>query len=579
MKRFLAFIHSNFIQPFLRSFKRFPETVTLALVMMILAYLQILLDVPVVDQVLIDVLDAAWLVLFYFAGWTLFVERFEWSSKIRIFGDVLFLLGGVTYYFLAPMAATNFIEGSRYTGLLLIGIIFFLVGPYFLKKEGFSLYVLVVETKFFVTGFYSLVLWGGISIILASIENLFRVQIDYKVYSLIMASILGLVTLPVFLGLIPRKEEIFQSQSMNKIWKTVFSNIVLPLVLVFTLILLVYSITSLIPNSPYEPMVFLSSSVVLAFAGIFTLFYLDPIRHEATHLKLYFRAWPYALILVFVGFYVELYRSIGSSGFSVTHVMFLLGGIYPVAVAVVYAVKLRLRLIYTFLMAMDTILLVTLLPYVNAFALTRYALNLELDTLLQSNEMWENGSIVPKQNLSTEEQNKFSSVISRASEIGFDSLQALPDSFTQEDFEGVFGFELNFTWNPIKEPSYYSYTTGSETFGLDTSMFEAVLVFPRLMTSSFEGYYVVYDETNHTLLVTGGELNITINLEDIGDQLRTIESESGYHEVTNEQMEFVFTEEENSVTLVFHTFDFTYQQTNDQYYQYYGDFILAIDAE
>lgn len=576
MNRFLLLLKSNLVDPFVRSFQRFYETVSFALLMMLIADIIILVDNSPLDEVLWDIIGSGWIVLFLLAAWTLWVERFQYQLSWRWLGDGVILLVGIAHYFLAPTAASEFVEITRYIGLLLLAMFAFLVAPYFMRREGFSLYVLYVDTKFLVTGFYSLVLWGGLSAILATIEGLFSVSIDEKIYMLIIATILGLVTAPVFLGQVPDKAVEMVPEAMNKIWKTVFSTIVLPLVMVFTVILIIYVLTSLIPNSPYDSLIYMSSSLGLAVVGIITLFIMDPFRDQLAHVKFYLTYWPFALLAVFVGFYSEVIRSISEMGFSAVHGYFLLAGVFAPSVAIVYILRHPRRIIFTILIAMDTTLLVTLLPFANAIAVTRYAVNAELRQLLNENGMLVNGEIVAQPSLDEAIQGRVSNLILRASEVGFQSIGVLPDDFMLEDFEDVFGFTFDGVWNPIDDTLYYTFMFDSMSLGIDTSAFDYVMIMPTLQNEVAGPYTLVWNRTSGQLTVSGTGMNVVVDFDDIATQLRPLSLNGQPKDLTLEELTFVTSSGSDTVTIFFRSINFEYDTSAQTYGPYFADFVVAI---
>lgn len=576
MNRFLVLLNTNLVQPFVRSFQRFYETVSFALVMMLLADLIILMDSVQVDQVLGDIIASGWIVVFLLGAWTLWVERFSYPKLWRWLGDGVILLAGVLHFFLARTAATELVEATRYTGLLFLAIFAFLVAPYFMRRSGFSLYVLTTITKFLVTAFYSLVLWGGISAILATIEGLFRLNIDEKIYLLVLSTTIGLVTAPVFIGLIPAHDEEMTAGTMNKIWKTVFSTIILPLVLVFTVILIVYIMTSLLPNSPYDSLIYTSSALGLAGVGILTMFILDPISDQLAHVKFYISYWPYALLLVFLGFYIEVFRSISQMGFSAIHGYFLLAGVYAPAVAIVYIGRHPHRLIYTVLMAMDTTLLVSLLPFVNSIAITRYALNGEFNQLLTRHDMLVEGVIMANPTLEETYQSDISNLILRANEVGFSSLHALPDEFTLDDFESVFGFAYNGVWNPIGDSVFYFFSTGEESFGFDASSYDYVVYLPVLLEDWDGTYDIHWNEVTQQIEVSGNLFSISVDFTLIADELRPLALNDSSKILTPEEARFVITQGEDQATVYLRSIEFEYHPNTQTYSSFYADFIIAI---
>lgn len=576
MNKVLNLLQTQLVKPFLLSFKRFPETVITGLVIMVLTYVSIWSPfTQLMSTIMDDVITPMWLMLILFAAWTLWREQHPSSNLVRWIGDNVIVAIGIIYYLAAPTATNSLIELTRYSALIGIAVLGFFIAPYYLNRKGFALYSLHVFTKALVTAFYSGVIWLGFSAILVTIEGLFRVNIDGDWYSYLYATIIGLTTIPVFLGQVPSAIESFETSTMNKIWRTVFVTIIVPLLFVFTLILSVYLLSQLIPSSPYEPMVYLGSALALAIVGGLMLVLTEPVAQDYPHIQFFIKYWPFALLFIVAGYYFEGIRGALSNGFATVHAFFLFLGLFPIGVLVTHFKWQALRPMMTLLVAVDTLTLTFLAPYINAFAVTRYVLASEWKSLLVANNMWVNNEIVPNPSASTEVIGRFSHILTRASEVGLDILIGLPDDFDLFDAPDVLGFEFDATWNPIDRISYHNLSS-EETTSLPSGAYDAIAFMAGLETIEFDDYMLSYSESTDLVTLRQTDVIVSFDIEEIASALKPYSLTAENVIRSNDQLTFTIANGEDQLILAIHSISFTYDPDTSDYDLTYWQVLVGV---
>ena len=207
-----------------------------------------------------------------------------------------------------------------------------------------------------------------------------------------------------------------------------------------------YLVTSTI-NQNYYPDVFLIATVGVGFAGIATLVALEPFIEDTTHIQFFSRYWPYLMTAITIGYFVETIRLIIADGFNAGNAAYVYLGIWLLALLVIRIFKKDLFGIgfgqTFFLVSVDTMFLISMMPFINVVNIANYQYNHDLRVVLEKYDMLDEGQIVPRTDLTTQEKTEILLVINEALTIGLERLDCLPEGFTLSQFETVFGFEYD----------------------------------------------------------------------------------------------------------------------------------------
>lgn len=440
MNKFTQFLKTSLLDPFVRSFFRFTETLIASLALVVLTIISnetrnIALFNPI--------LRAIWLLLPLLILVTLSTERFKLRKlwKYVLVGTALGI--GIAYYFASRLEPVQNIEMMRFAGLLGMSSLLALCVPYFPHRENFATYTMYLASKLFATIFYAGVLYGSLVAIFASIESLFSVNFGTYIYMNLLIIIVGLVAIPIFLGFIPAHDYQMMPSDYNKIWKTVFSFIIVPFVAIFSIILLIYIVTSTF-NQNYYPDVFIIATIGVGIIGLAALFALEPFIKETPHLTFFRKYWPYLFAAILLGYVIEVIREIVDFGFTMGNMTSIYLGIWLIAMTIMKIINKNLFKIANgqtlFLSSIDTLFLILLFPFINVVNIATYQYNADIKAVLTKYDMLENGVIVRRTDLTQEQQSEIIRVVSRAGEVGYQRIHYLPDGYSYTDFEMVFGF-------------------------------------------------------------------------------------------------------------------------------------------
>jgi hypothetical protein len=182
--------------------------------------------------------------------------------------------------------------------------------------NGFWHYNKTLLLRLIVTAVYSVVLYAGLALALAALDNLFGMDVPGKRYPQLWFIILGVFNTWSFLAEMPENfDQLEQSTDYPK-WIKIFTQYILfPLVLVYLVILYAYIAKIIIDWSWPQGWV---SRLILGFAttGIFSIILLYPIRDQAENIWIKKASrWLYVLMIpLVVMLLLALWRRISEYG-------------------------------------------------------------------------------------------------------------------------------------------------------------------------------------------------------------------------------------------------------------------------
>jgi hypothetical protein len=485
MNKFALFLKTSLLDPFVRSFQRFTDSIILSILLVIFSIVN--LETRGGLALFGEMLPFLWLTLPLLIFKSLLVERIGLNNlwKYLLAGGALIVT--ISFFLITRfwLTTTDVFLSIRLSAAWVVAILLALIVNYFPKRENFAFYVVFLLTKFFVTIFYGVVLYGGIFAILASIEALFGINLSEFIYIDLFFAVIGLVAVPVFVGFLPGHSEDKQENDYHVIWKTVFAFIVVPLIMIFSAILIVYMITSF-ANPNYYGFVYLISALVTAFLTLAMIFLLEKFETHYPHVRFFNKYWPFVLLAILAGFVYELVIALLSEGFTLTTSIYLYLGIALLALTIVRLIKKPLRLGHGQIIGVTSLLAVitaVFMPFVNILNLATYSANARIERLLVSADMLVSGEVVPAgPEVSHETKGEISTAILSFRDLGYDRIRCLPDDFTLDDFEEVFGFELYDYYTDDRIPlTYYADYEVIDFSAMSTATYSDFIYIPSLV--------------------------------------------------------------------------------------------------
>ncbi|MFA7700471.1 MAG: hypothetical protein WCX85_01140 [Bacilli bacterium] len=500
MNKFALFLKTSLLDPLIRSFQRFTDSIVLSILLVIFTIFN--LETQGGLAIFGEMLPFLWLSLPLLIFKNLLVERIGLKEFWKYILTVIALIITISFFLIARfwLVTTNLVFSFRMAATWIIAVLLVLLVNYFPKRENFAYYLVFLLTKFFVTLFYAVVLYGGIFAILASIEGLFGFNLSQFIYIDLFFAVIGLVAVPVLVGFLPNHETDMQENDYHKIWKTVFAFIIVPLIMIFSVILIIYIITSF-ANTNYYGFVYLISALSTAFLTLAMIFLLEKFEANYPHVRFFNKYWPFVLLSILAGFIYELIVALVDEGFTLTTSVYFYIGIALIVLTIVRLFKKPLKLGHGQIIGVTslfTAIMIAFVPFINILNLATYSANARLEKLLSGADMFVNGEVVPAgPEVSQEMKGRISNAVLSFGDLGYDRIRCLPDDFVLDDFEEVFGFELyNYYANDHIPLTYYANFSIIDFEVMNAGTYTDFVYVPSLLSyDESEGIYTYqYDD-------------------------------------------------------------------------------------
>jgi hypothetical protein len=253
-------------------------------------------------------------------GLALWAEKRKWSPGLALGSQLFGILLLVGYACTLPPTLPHEPAARLIRfGLLAAGLLLFvMIAPYLKKGEmnGFWQYNRTLFFRLFVTAIFSIVLFAGLAIALAALDNLFGVTVPGKRYAELWVLIAGLFAPWFFLSGVPEDlDGLDRVEEYPKGVKVFAQYILLSLVIVYLVILYAYLLKILFQWNWPKGWV---SSLILGFSAtaILSLLLMHPIRDRSGNA--WIRAadrWFYVVLIpLIVVLFLALTERIGDYG-------------------------------------------------------------------------------------------------------------------------------------------------------------------------------------------------------------------------------------------------------------------------
>ena len=380
------------------------------------------------------------------------VESFEVLQKKRLLlylAPLILLIG----YFLILLPITDL--NDRIV-IRTIVTIFALVCiglwiPSYKSRADFNLVALVHFKSFFTSILYSGVLAIGLVAIIAAIDNLLF-QVPDHTYAYAM-TIIWVVFAPIYyLSLLARfdasdeeeEERTKETSSYPKLLEILVSNISIPLICAYTLVLVAYFIkigfTRTWPSGQVGPMV-----LIYTIAGLVIYILASLLKNRFT--QFYRKVFPKILIPIVIMQLISVGIRVNAYGITESRYYILVFGIFSLIAGIILCfsdVNRNGRL--ALLAAILAIL--SIIPPIDAFTVSRNSQIERLEDILEEEGMLENESVTKNSNANFKTKMEVTNILfylQQSSSLSY--LEWLPVNFqVYEDMETIFGFGPTYSY-------------------------------------------------------------------------------------------------------------------------------------
>ena len=365
-------------------------------------------------------------------------------------------LVSLAYFFL--LDKLDMVQGTRYTAYMLTLFLVFLLVPYRKEQEGFEAYVVKLFTSFFTTYLYSLILFGGLSLIVGAIDLLFEANINSDIYLDMFTIVAGFVAPAVFLAEVPTSREEMHEYAYSKVLKVLMLYIVLPLIVAYTSILYAYLIRLLLTREWTPYMV----SHLVVWYGIVTaiaIFLTVPLREDHGWARTFSRFMPFAVAVPFAIMFTAIGIRIRAYGITEPRYFVVVTGIWLVLAMVHYVVFRKQAKHWLVLTLLAAIAFLSVTGPWSAYSMSQWSQAERFDRLLAEHQLInDRGELQPNANVPEEAQKTISSIVNYYERFhNVEDLTGMPEDFRMTDMEQVFGFAAIYDWGVPWEGNEYFY--------------------------------------------------------------------------------------------------------------------------
>ena len=383
-------------------------------------------------------------------------ERYfnKFSTRIVLMGVVILLTAG--YYLIIMQAPSLSLEIEIRTAVALFGLLIaFMWVPVIKSKISFNSSFMISFKSLFNSLFFSGVIFAGISIILTAI-NPFIFTFDHTAYPhtvnfvfIIFAPMYFLSLIPIFPGVKNnsknqekmnlQKESIDESAHCPRFLEVLISYILIPLIAVFTLILVIYIIKNIggefWTDNLLEPM-------LVSYAITVILVYILASEIENKFTAFFRKVFPKVLVPIVLFQITSSILSLADTGVTHTRYYVILFGLFA-AVSGILLSFLPVRKNGVIAALLIVFAAISIVPPVDAFTVSRSSQTNTLKNVLEQNNMLENNKILPNESISNKDKHTITNAINYLGRMEYTKKIAwLPDDFNAyEDFSDTFGFK------------------------------------------------------------------------------------------------------------------------------------------
>ncbi|SDK24810.1 DUF4153 domain-containing protein [Alkalibacterium thalassium] len=457
----------------------------------------------------------------------------------------------------------------------------------------FSQSLVAYIRTFFSSLLLAVVFYIGVAAILATFSTLF-IQLSFEWYSH-SAALIFLFFAPVyFLSGIPdffrdkNDQAVTEAISRPKILAVLVDFIVVPLILIFSALLVAYIAANITGefwlDSLIEPML-----ISYVAVGFITLFLTEQSSKQWVHL--FNRYFPYLLLVIAV--FQSISSSIKSFQFGLTHGRYfvLLFGLFAISGVIIYGFfKSASRYIPLILIALGT---VSILPFIDSVSIGTASQIRQVEDIIQADNFDDNGRIRTEVSFSHEERNQLSYSFNYLNNINeLERLDWLPERFDYyNNFQTVFGFDPyyfanhnseNGEWFPVETEYAYVELDNEQPVTFSVAGMDDMVYFSVYQSEGFnEDKRIDLNQENTELIIQHDDEVFSLELEENDEVIMVFDLSFLQEDIYDlqgmsqarplEDLTFVEENEEVVITLIVNRFE------TDRNAFYGGDFTVLLD--
>lgn len=389
------------LQKAAETLRRFPVPMLIAVAAA--AILMYLVDIGNNNKPLLEDLTKACLTLSLalpaFTGLAALQERY--GFKLSMIGGLYILFAVLlTGFYFTIGTDENYKDLVYYLMISLAGHMFVAFAPFLLHHEvnGFWQYNKSLFLNFLTAGLYSAVLFGGLSLAILAIDQLFEVHISENTYLRLFIFISTVFNTWFFLSVFPKEvSHLQQVDDYPKPLRVFTQFVLLPLITTYLLILYVYSARIILTMNWPQGWV---SYLVIGFstAGILALLLIWPLRDDDryTWIKVYAKGFFMALFPLVILLFFSIYMRVSQYGITINRYYIILLALWLTGMALYFLLSKK-KNIKVIPMTLFVLALVSAFGPLSSINVSVNSQMKRLVAVAEKNKIWSDEKIIPLQ--------------------------------------------------------------------------------------------------------------------------------------------------------------------------------------
>lgn len=511
------------------TFSRFP--VVLAFLAFITINVSILIENTFLDQenLIVRMIFAAIFGVFLSITSQFLIERFEKLLKYNLILKISSIVLAILYYLF--LTTDNQFAQVMVVRLLVCSFALFAIYLYLpsaKNKVNFGKVALIHFKSAITAILYAVVIFVGLVAIFFAID-LLLIDLDEKIIGH-MANIVFIFFMPMYyLSLLPKFNSIVEADIKKaeelsiypKVLEILVSKIVIPLILIFSVVLVAYFVKILVtgiwPVGQVGPMVLGYSAV-----GLFIYILGHNINNNFTvNFRKYF---PIILIpLVMMQLYSSWIR-IDAYGITESRYYIVLFGVFSILSAL-YLILSKVKNPNMIVFLAACFALISILPPIDAFSISKNSQVSRIEEILIRNDMLVNNKVIPKSEISNEDKKEITSISNYLANMGYlDNISWIPDEYSHineyySNFNKIYGFQQYYEYH-YQEEFDYIFATLDASSPIDIQGFHAFLKFNLYTNVNMQ------DRTVSSFTLDNNKYTVNQKVDDRGNIVLTIFDEN-----------------------------------------------------
>lgn len=447
MKLRVAHLFEALVEKFFSSIKRFPITLLFALITAIILIYQNH-NYNLLTNENRDLVKRFAMVSSLGIPISLCVKMFL-ERKLKLMTPIKIILYSVSLipliYFYHIFKPGNMMSVTRYIALTIIFYVTFTIVPYFYRRYNYEMYVVKLFANFFVTYLYTLILYGGLSAIIFTIDKLFNINMDGKIYLDIFILVACVFAPAYFLSSVPKNEETITAHSYSKVISVLIIYIVNPIIIAYLAIMYAFFIKIIVTGTwPIN----LISHLVLWYSliGALVVFFIYPLK-DTNKFNGYFVIWfPRLIIPIIFMMFISMGIRINAYGVTEPRYFVVIAGMWVFINMVYIGFAKNIKNIFLTL-SLVIFTLVSVFGPCSSYVLSMSSQNNRFKKILEKNNMIINEAVVKASDTISQNDNRdLTSIIYYFNNSHqLKDLKYVPQNFNIDDIEKVFGYKPDYT--------------------------------------------------------------------------------------------------------------------------------------